>query len=455
MSIFGGIFGGGGGSGGGGAGNYKGTWDADTNTPDLNALSPADGDYYYVAVAGTQDLGNGPTTFAVGDLVRYPDAATGWIKQDHTPTSNEVGNDSTEVAGANVTEALDNLNDDIITASDEIDSAPTPHVHVDTQGFNITRENYQTTFSTGKYVTQNAAEPDITNFVFILDFKAVFGNGGRVLSQRVDSISNFWSIAIDANANGLQILSGGSNKVTNQRFDDGKWHTLAILINSSQVYVDGILRGTANTSFSTNYNVPIQIAAFDNVLSWNGDLREYRIFTGAGVTGTDISNYGSGSDILNNGTLIYKDIGSDGGTDGTRTYVPTGSPPSKSTDSLALIPELELTLTLSGAATYDITALAGYISTAINIVVNIVGTLTQDITIQAPPVSELVRYLTIIDQDGQGVTSPTDFEMLIIPAGADSITSSDGILINEYDLDQPYEAATFRSKFSITKWEAI
>lgn len=50
---------------------YKGTWDASTNTPTLADGSGDVGDYYVVSVAGTQDLGSGDITFALGDEVLY------------------------------------------------------------------------------------------------------------------------------------------------------------------------------------------------------------------------------------------------------------------------------------------------------------------------------------------------------------------------------------------------
>jgi hypothetical protein len=55
----------------GGGAVYKGTWNADTNTPTLADGSGSGGDEYAVVVAGTQNLGSGSITFAVGDFVIY------------------------------------------------------------------------------------------------------------------------------------------------------------------------------------------------------------------------------------------------------------------------------------------------------------------------------------------------------------------------------------------------
>ena len=50
---------------------FKGYWNADTNTPTLHDGVGTKGDMYYVDVAGTQDLGSGSQFFNVGDRVLY------------------------------------------------------------------------------------------------------------------------------------------------------------------------------------------------------------------------------------------------------------------------------------------------------------------------------------------------------------------------------------------------
>ena len=50
---------------------YKGSWNALTNSPTLTAGVGDIGDLYRVSVAGTQDLGNGSVSFDVGDTVVY------------------------------------------------------------------------------------------------------------------------------------------------------------------------------------------------------------------------------------------------------------------------------------------------------------------------------------------------------------------------------------------------
>lgn len=50
--------------------NNLGTWDADTNTPDVSSTAPAKGDYYTVSVAGTTALGAN-AAWSVGDVAVF------------------------------------------------------------------------------------------------------------------------------------------------------------------------------------------------------------------------------------------------------------------------------------------------------------------------------------------------------------------------------------------------
>lgn len=67
---------------------YKGTWDASTNTPTLADGTGSTGDLYRVSAAGTQNLGSGAITFGVGDYVIYN--GTTWEKGDTTDAVSSV-----------------------------------------------------------------------------------------------------------------------------------------------------------------------------------------------------------------------------------------------------------------------------------------------------------------------------------------------------------------------------
>lgn len=62
-----------------GALNYKGTWNASTNTPTLTSSVGTKGDYYVVSVAGSTNL-DGQTLWGVGDWAVFNGSI--WQKVD-------------------------------------------------------------------------------------------------------------------------------------------------------------------------------------------------------------------------------------------------------------------------------------------------------------------------------------------------------------------------------------
>jgi hypothetical protein len=90
---------------------YKGSWDASTNTPTLADGTGTNGWVYRASVAGTQNLGSGSQTWAVGDFVIY----NGTIWQ-HSPAADGVSsvNGST---GAVTVNAINQLTGDVTTSA--------------------------------------------------------------------------------------------------------------------------------------------------------------------------------------------------------------------------------------------------------------------------------------------------------------------------------------------------
>lgn len=109
---------------------YKGVWNATSNSPTLASSTGTNGDYYLVSVAGTTTL-DGITTWDVGDAVVYNGTTTTWqrVGRGDLVTSvhgrvgaitaavsdydaSQIDNDSS-VTGATVKLALDNLKTDV------------------------------------------------------------------------------------------------------------------------------------------------------------------------------------------------------------------------------------------------------------------------------------------------------------------------------------------------------
>lgn len=76
-----------GGGGATGAVNYKGTWNASTNSPTLTSSVGNQGDYYVVNVAGSTNL-NGITDWQIGDWAIFNGSV--WQKVDNTDAVTSV-----------------------------------------------------------------------------------------------------------------------------------------------------------------------------------------------------------------------------------------------------------------------------------------------------------------------------------------------------------------------------
>jgi hypothetical protein len=89
-----------------GALNYKGTWNASSNTPTLADGTGAKGDYYVVSTAGTQTFGGIQLFFGIGDWIVYNGAVWQRVEGGSDGNFANVTLTSTD-AGANEAPTLD------------------------------------------------------------------------------------------------------------------------------------------------------------------------------------------------------------------------------------------------------------------------------------------------------------------------------------------------------------
>jgi hypothetical protein len=89
-----------------GALNYKGTWNASSNTPTLADGTGAKGDYYVVSTAGTQTFGGVQLFFGLGDWIAYNGAVWQRVEGGSDGNFANVTLTSTD-AGANEAPTLD------------------------------------------------------------------------------------------------------------------------------------------------------------------------------------------------------------------------------------------------------------------------------------------------------------------------------------------------------------
>lgn len=107
-----------------GALNYKGVWNANTNSPTLASGVGSKGDYYVVSVAGNTNL-DGETLWGVGDWAAFNGSI--WQKVDGGSTGNFTTIDVTQLA------TLANVN--ITSATANTAAMPDPSLPLNPEGY--------------------------------------------------------------------------------------------------------------------------------------------------------------------------------------------------------------------------------------------------------------------------------------------------------------------------------
>ena len=121
---------------------YKGNWDASTNTPTLIDGTGDNGDVYRVNVAGTQDLGSGSQIFSIGDWVVYN--GTIWERSDNADAVSSVNSQ----VGA------------VVLDADDIDDSATTHKFVTSS--DLTNLSNLSGTNTGDVTVTDSSEIDFT-----------------------------------------------------------------------------------------------------------------------------------------------------------------------------------------------------------------------------------------------------------------------------------------------------
>jgi len=263
---------------------YKGTWNAATNTPTLADGTGNQGDVYLCNVAGTVDFGAGPIAFVVGDQVIY----SGSIWQRASGATGTV----TSVA---ITESGDSLN---ITGS-PITTSGTINI-----GFNGT--NLQYVNGAGNLTTF----PDLTGFVPYTGATSNVNLGVYDLTSRlikIDGSTNGGSLNIKQNATtivsgiGYNSISAKSDTSLQLYYGNATTSTFkTVLLNVNNI-IDGSTRAfefpDANGTLALTSDIPI--------------LTGYVPYTGA-TANVDLGVYDLTADLI---TGARGSFASNGGSD--------------------------------------------------------------------------------------------------------------------------------------------
>jgi hypothetical protein len=245
---------------------YKGTWDASTNTPTLVNGTGNQGDVYLCNVAGTVNFGAGPIAFFVGDQVIY----SGTIWQRASGASGTV----TSVA---VTESGDALT---ITGSPITTSGTINIGFAGSAGQYINGAGGLTTFpSLTGYVPYTGATGDVDLGTFNLTADVITGATGSFTSN---GGSNTFSINHSSGAGiALNITKGGSGEglYINKTSGSGNAATIVGTLNATTLVKSG---GTSSQFLKADGSV-------DSTSYGTGSVTSVAALT-LGTTGTDVSS---------------------------------------------------------------------------------------------------------------------------------------------------------------------
>jgi hypothetical protein len=339
---------------------YKGTWNASTNTPTLADGTGDAGDVYIVSVGGTQNLGSGNITFDAGDWVMYNGAiwqkstgsnavasvngqtgivsigindlddttissiTGGQLLQYNSGTSKWVNWTPTYISAAitslnGLTGATQTFATGTTGTDFAISSAGTAHTfNLPTASATNTGKLSSTDWSTfnGKQnaltnpVTGTGTSGKITKFTGTSTIgNSIITESGNILGVNTTPFSwfNAWTSVVDIN-NGFIAGPNDANFIIGANcYYDGDWKykttnkaTLIELNQSTGLNFYTAISGTVNTVIT--FNNPISIAH-------NGNITFNNALSGTSATFSSRVNVNGATDSANNAFQVKADSG--------------------------------------------------------------------------------------------------------------------------------------------------
>ena len=242
-----------------GALNYKGSWDASSNTPTLTSSVGTKGDYYVVSVAGTTNL-NGVALWSVGDWATFNGSV--WQKIDGSTSEAFVTITVTSLTGYMYAN-----NNSAVTASTTIPVA------------NVTGA--------------------VPNTVYVIAGTNLTGGGALTGNVTINSAYNgtVTSVATGTGLTGGTITTSGTISLANTTVTAGTYSTANITVDS-QGRITSASNGSGSTGFPiTLGNVSITASSTTTNVG-NLTLANVTIISGnANVSTANVSFSGTSANI--------------------------------------------------------------------------------------------------------------------------------------------------------------
>ena len=232
---------------------YKGTWNASTNTPTLADGTGDNGDVYLVNVAGSQNLGSGTISFAVGDWVVYN--GTIWQKSLNSNAVASVFGRTGTITAQEGDYTIDQLGDVAITSAATND-------YLRYNGSSWVNTQFPTFVSSDKLVLQvrnnSGATINKGTVVYINGATAGYPTIAKALAN--DDATSAQTIGmvqdnISNNSNGVVVIVGQITGIDTSAYTAG-----------TQLYLSGT---TAGTVTSTKPYAPLHLVYVGIVTTQN------------------------------------------------------------------------------------------------------------------------------------------------------------------------------------------
>ena len=229
---------------------YRGTWDADTNSPTLPTGSDVQGDYYKVNVSGTTDL-DGISSWTIGDWAIYD--GTNFDKVDNTDSVSSVNGNTGAITGLEETASRQ------VTITDSDTNYPTSGAVIDYVTTELGNFNQDTRyFQKTEFLTSSVGASDSGKPV-------VLGADGKLDSSMYDATAtaSVEAISVPLTTGSFDGILSAADSNVQAAMDtiDDHTHSGYLSDTDTRIPTQGekdALEGTSGTASGTNRYVTNQ-----------------------------------------------------------------------------------------------------------------------------------------------------------------------------------------------------
>lgn len=271
--------------------NYKGTWNASTNSPTLSDSTGSGGDVYRVSVGGTRNLGSGSIVWDSSDYAIYSPVTSSWEKADTTDAVSSVNTRTGAITlsyldlGASGTPSASNfLRGDGSWAAGPIGATGATGASGGTGGTGLTGPGFYRDIATITTPTTLGASGN-TDYMRLLSTGSDDANFTSVTALLLGDGSNNATTIVDSSALAANWTASGNAKLSTSV---KKFGTASISFDGTNSYI-APSAAASNYTFSTSA-FTLEFWVYFNSLSGTQVVADWRTTQGAFPTIYQSSN---------------------------------------------------------------------------------------------------------------------------------------------------------------------